>query len=283
LTNGVAYTFSVHATNSIGDGPESAQSAPVTPAAAATPDLALSMTGPASVVAGANAVYTLVVTNLGPAAASAVTVSDQATGATVSSTTSSQGACTIVATNINCNLGSIPAGSSVTITVTLKPATQTTNQASVSSSASDPNPANNNANVTTTVIPLNQTTDIQLVGSAQNGGPAVTASDAFTWQIKNAQSLTANAVHFTSSLAPGMVFQSVSATLGAACSFPAAGTAGASFSCDLATLSGGQTMVITVGVTFNTTGTMSTTGQVTFNGVDNNTANNSAAITVGVK
>jgi hypothetical protein len=66
LTNGVTYTFSVHATNSIGDGPDSLQSAPVTPAAAATPDLAITMTGPASVVAGANAVYTLLVTNLGP-------------------------------------------------------------------------------------------------------------------------------------------------------------------------------------------------------------------------
>ena len=188
-----------------------------------------------------------------------------------------------MSTNVNCNLGSIAAGSSVTITVTLKPATQTTNQASVSSSAIDPNPANNNASVTTTVIPLNQTTDVQLVGAAQNGGPAVTASDTFTWQIKNAQSLAANGVHFCSSLAPGMVFQNLSSTLGATCSFPASGTAGATFSCDLATLSGGQTMVVTVGVTFNTTGTMSTTGQVTFNGTDNNTANNSAAITVGVK
>ena len=283
LTNGVTYTFSVHATNSIGDGPESAQSAPVTPAAAATPDLALTMTGPASVVAGANAVYTLVVTNLGPGAASAVTVADQAAGASVSSTTASQGACTIVSLSVTCNLGTVAAGSSVTITVTLKPATQTTNQASVSSSASDPNPANNIASVTTTVIPLNQTTDVQLVGAAQNGGPSVTASDTFTWQIKNAQSLAANGVHFTSTLAPGMVFQNISSTLGATCSSPASGTAGATLTCDLATLSGGQTMVVTVGVAFNTTGTMSTTGQVTFNGTDNNTANNSAAITIGVK
>jgi uncharacterized repeat protein (TIGR01451 family) len=241
------------------------------------------MTGPSSVVAGANAVYTLVVTNLGPSAASAVTVTDQATGATVSSTTTSQGACTIVSTTVNCTLGSVAAGSSVTITVMLKPASQTTNQASVSSSAIDPNPANNNASVTTTVIPLNQTTDVQLVGAAQNGGPSVTASDTFIWQIKNAQSLAANGVHFTSNLAPGMVFQSVSGTLGATCSFPASGTAGATFSCDLATLSGGQTLVVTVGVTFNTTGTMSTTGQVTFNGTDNNTANNSAAVTIGIK
>jgi hypothetical protein len=283
LTNGVPYTFSVHATSSAGDGPESTQSAAVTPVAVTAPDLAFTMTGPASVVAGANAVYSMVVTNLGPSTASAVTVTDQATGATVSSTTTSQGSCTIVSTNINCNLGSVAAGGSVTITVTLKPATQTTNQASVSSSAVDPNPANNGASVTTTVIPLNQTTDVQLVGSAQNGGPAVTAPDTFTWQIKNAQSLAANGVHFASTLAPGMVLQSVSGTLGATCSFPASGTAGATFTCDLATLSGGQTMVVTVGVTFHATGTMSTTGQATFNGTDNNTANNSAAITVGVK
>ena len=283
LTNGVTYTFSVHATNSVGDGSESVQSAPVTPAAAATADFGLSITGPASVVAGANAVYTMVVTNLGPSAASAVTVTDQVTGATVSSTTTSQGACTIASTSINCNLGSIAAGNNVKITVTLKPTTQTTNQASVSSSAIDPNPANNNANVTTTVIPLNQTTDVQLTGSAQNGGPAITASDTFTWQIKNAQSLAANGVHFTSTLAPGMVFQSINSNLGATCSAPPSNSAGATFSCDLATLSGGQTMVVTVGVTFTTTGTMSTTGQVTFNGTDNNTANNSAAIAVGVK
>lgn len=282
LTNGVAYTFSVHATNAVGDSPESAQSAPVTPAAAPAPDVAITMTGPSSVIAGANAGYTLVVTNLGPSTASGVAVSDSETGATVSSATTSLGSCTIVSTSINCNLGAIGAGSGVTIAVTLKPSTQTVNQASVSS-ANDPNSANNFASVTTTVTPLNQTTDIQVVGSAQNGGPAVTSSDTFTWQIKNAQSLTASSVHFSSTLAPGMVFESVSGTLGAVCSAPAPGTAGATLTCDLASLPGGQTMVVTVGVMFNTTGTMSTTGQATFNGTDNNPANNSAVITIGVK
>ncbi len=283
LTNGVAYTFSVHATNAIGNGPESAQSAPVTPTAVIAPDVALSMSGPASVIAGGNAVYSLAVTNLGPTNAPGVTLNDSETGATVSSVTTTQGTCTTVATNINCNLGAIAAGQSVTITVTLKPASNTVNQASVQSSAGDSNFANNSASVTTTFIPLNQTTDVQVTGSAQGGGPAVTASDTFTWQIKNAQSLAANGVHFASTLAPGMVLQSVSSNLGATCSAPAAGTAGATFTCDLATLSGGQTMIVTVNVTFNATGTMSTTGQATFNGTDNNPANNAASITIGVK
>jgi uncharacterized protein DUF11/fibronectin type III domain protein len=283
LTNGVAYTFSVHATNAIGNGPESAQSGPVTPAAVTAPDVAISMTGPASVIAGGNAVYSLVVTNLGPTTAPDVTLNDSETGATVSSVTTTQGSCTTVSANISCGLGTLAAGQSVTVTVTLKPASNTVNQASVQSSAGDSNFTNNSASVTTTFIPLNQTTDVQVTGSAQNGGPSVTASDTFTWQIKNAQSLAANAVHFTSTLAPGMVFQSVSNNLGATCSAPATGTAGATFTCDLATLNGGQTLIVTVNVTFNTTGTMSTTGQATFNGTDNNPANNSASITIGVK
>jgi len=283
LTNGVAYTFSVHATNPIGNGPESAQSAPVTPAAVIAPDVAVSMTGPASVIAGGNAAYLIVVTNLGPVDAPAVTLSDSASGATVSSVATSQGTCTTVATNINCNLGAIAVGKSVTVTITLKPTTDTVNSASAQSSAGDSNFANNSASVTTAFIPLNQTTDVQVVGSAQNGGPAVTAADTFTWQVKNAQPLAANGVHFTSTLAPGMVFQNVSSTLGGTCSAPAPGTAGATFTCDLATLAGGQTMIVTVNVTFNATGAMSTTGQATFSGTDNNPANNSASITIGVK
>jgi len=282
LTNGLAYTFSVHATNAIGNGPESAQSAPVTPSAVTAPDLALTMTGPASVIAGGNAVYSLVVSNPGPTNAPAVTLSDAATGATVSSVTTSQGSCTTAGgTTINCNLGTIVAGVNVTITVTLKPSAQTVNQASVQFAA-DPNLSNNMASVTTSFIPLSQTTDVQVIGSAQNGGPAITATDTFAWQIKNNQSLAANAVHFTSTLAPGMVLQAVTTNLGT-CSAPAPGTSGATFTCDLATLSGGQTMIVTVNVSFNAAGSMSTTGQATFNGTDNNPANNSASITIGVK
>jgi hypothetical protein len=281
LTNGLAYTFSVHATSAIGNGPESAQSAAVTPAAVTAPDMSIAMTGPASVIAGGNSVYSIVVTNLGTSTASAVTVNDIATGATVSSVATTQGTCTTVGTSITCNLGAVGAGNSVTITVTLKPTAQTSNQASVQS-AGDPNAANNTAGVTTAFIPLNQTTDVQVVGSAQNGGPAVAASDTFTWQIRNNQSLAANGVHFTSTLAPQMVLQGLASNMGT-CSSPGPGTAGATFTCDLATLSGGQTMIVTVNVTFNATGTMSTMGQATFNGTDNNLANNSSSVVVGVR
>jgi uncharacterized repeat protein (TIGR01451 family) len=155
------------------------------------------------------------------------------------------------------------------------------NQATVQS-AGDPNSANDTASVTTAFIPLNQTTDLQVVGSAQNGSPAVTGTDTFTWQIKNNQPLAANVVQFKTTLAQGMVFQSFSNTLGT-CSSPGSGTPGATITCDLATLSGGQTMIVTVNVTFNATGPMVTTGGVTFSGNDNNPSNNSASITIAVK
>jgi uncharacterized repeat protein (TIGR01451 family) len=134
--------------------------------------------------------------------------------------------------------------------------------------------------VTTTVIPLSQTTDLQVIGAAQNGAPLSTGTDTFTWQIKNAQTLAASNVVFTSQLAQNMVFQSAVGTLGAACTAPDATN---TFTCSLPTLNGGQTMVVTVIVGFNASGSMATTGRVDFAGQDNNPANNSASITIGVK
>jgi hypothetical protein len=280
LTNGVAYTFSVHANNAIGSGQESAQSAAVMPAAPVVAAVTVSMTGPASgsVVSNGSATYFVTVTNTGTITAPAVTVVDTAFSATVSSVTTTQGACTIAGTNINCNLGDVAVGKSVVLTVTLKPVsgvTQMQNGALATTAG-----ASSSALVTTTVIPLNQTTDLQVTGAAQTGAPLSTGTDTFTWQIKNAQPLAASTVVFTSQLGPNMVFQNAVGTLGAACTTPDATN---TFTCSLPTLNGGQTMIVTVVVGFNATGLMVTTGGVKFDGNDNNPANNSASITIGVK
>jgi hypothetical protein len=42
-------------------------------------------------------------------------------------------------------------------------------------------------------------------------------------------------------------------------------------------------VTVTVTVTFNATGSMTTTGQASFDGTDNNPANNQSSIVVGVK
>ena len=275
LTNGVAYTFTVHASNIVGNGPESVPSAPVTPGTA--PNVTITMSDPGPIVAGNSAVYQVKLTNVGSATATAVTLSDTpGTAATVSSVTTSQGTCNIVSNTVNCNVGAIAAGGIVIINVTTKPSAQTTNTATVQFTNGI-----NTASVTTTVIPLNQTTDVQLVGAAQNGGPAVTASDTFTWQIKNAQTVAASGVIFTSQLPSTMVFQGASS----GCTSTQDPTRGiTTVTCNLGTVSGGQAEVVNVTVGFTTTGTMSTTGSVTLaSPQDNNPNNNNASITVGVK
>jgi uncharacterized repeat protein (TIGR01451 family) len=64
LTNGTAYTFTVHATNIAGDSAESAPSPAITPSAANLPTVTIAMSGPASVSATpAQLTYTVTVTN----------------------------------------------------------------------------------------------------------------------------------------------------------------------------------------------------------------------------
>ncbi len=77
LTNGVAYTFTVHATNIAGDSAESAQSNAITPSAANLPTVTIAMSGLASVTATPIQVtYTITLTNTSNFPAANIAVSD---------------------------------------------------------------------------------------------------------------------------------------------------------------------------------------------------------------
>src|SRR5262249_48592326 len=115
-------------------------------------DVSITKTGPASVVPGNNAVYTVVVTNAGPSTANDVEVSDPTPPGLMF--VSNSGACT---TAFPCALGTLAPGASRTITTTFtvplgyttpNPIAQT---ASVASSTSDPTPGNNTATAQTPV------------------------------------------------------------------------------------------------------------------------------------
>ena len=64
FTNGTTYSFTVHATNAAGDGPESAPPVSATPSSAHVPALTLKVGGPSSVTTTpTQATYTITVTN----------------------------------------------------------------------------------------------------------------------------------------------------------------------------------------------------------------------------
>ena len=293
LTNGTTYTFTVHATNAVGSSAESLPSNAVTPVAPplGPPDLAISMTAGPTPNLGGNITYTLVVTNLGPSTAPSVSVSDPIpVGATFVSASTTQGICSGPPsfTGVQCLMSGLPAGGSWTITVTFTlTATTVVNSATVQGQDTtgaplpDPNPANNTAIVSTQIAAPATTTDIQVVGSAQNGGPAVGSTDTFTWQIKNNQSATANQVTFSSTLPASLKFQSVTSTL-SICQGPAPGTSG-TITCSAASIGGGQTMTVVVNVAVAASGTIPVAGSAEFNGTDTNTANNSFTVTINAK
>ena len=104
-----------------------------------------------------NLVYTLQVTNHGPAVALGVSVSDplpsQVSFASVSTT---QGSCSQAAGTVTCNLGTLNVGSLAIITInvtanTFSSGTTASNTATVTATTSDPNATNNTSTAITTI------------------------------------------------------------------------------------------------------------------------------------
>ncbi len=291
LTNGTTYTFTVRASNAKGPGPDSAPSNAVTPTRPlGATDMSIAIAGPASINQGGNATYILTASNLGPSFAPQVTVTDFVpAGATFVSGTPSQGACSLLGSQFQCNLGGIVVGGNATVTSILNVTSATTNTATVNANdaagnpLTDPVPVNNTATANTVITAPQTTTDLQVTGSAQNGGPAAgpATTDTITWQIKNAQNQAANAVIFTVTLPAGLPFNSLSTSAGT-CTAPAVGSAG-TITCTASSVAAGQQMIVTVNVSVPAAGTFTSTGHGTFNGTDTNTPNNTFSVTINAK
>ncbi|HKN75891.1 MAG TPA: C25 family cysteine peptidase [Candidatus Acidoferrum sp.] len=134
-------------------------------ASATQSDLAITKTAsPEPVNQGTNLVYTLQVTNNGPAVAPAANVSDVLpVQVTFSSVSTTQGTCTYTAstTTVACSLGSISVGALAVVTInvvanTFSSSTLTTNTATVNApcttGGTDPNCNNNSSSATSTIL-----------------------------------------------------------------------------------------------------------------------------------
>lgn len=295
LTNGTTYTFTVHATNATGNSAESAPSAAVTPIAPLGTDIAIAMSSPASINAGSFLTFTMVVTNNGPGDAAMVTLTDTLPGAFQAATTT-QGVCTHTGANFTCNLGAMLTGASAKVTVTVVAgATSITNTASVQlrdasgnllvDTVGANNVASSTTNINAPVVGVGGGTggvsaDIQVKGSAQNGGPNIGTGDTFTWQIKNSTgNATASNVVFTLQLPPSFQFTSGSPSVGT-CGGVAPGSSGGTLTCNLARLPGGQTWLVSVNFVPTQAGVFSATGSASFSGNDTNISNNTFTVTI---
>jgi uncharacterized repeat protein (TIGR01451 family) len=125
-------------------------------------DLVISKTGsPDPVNQGDNLVYTITVSNNGPASATGVSVSDPLpTAVTYTSSSTSQGTCSQASGTVTCSLGTLTNGQVVTIAINVTATTMSTssyavNTATVSSTSSDPDTSNNSATFTSTVAAPN--------------------------------------------------------------------------------------------------------------------------------
>ncbi|MBO9662261.1 DUF11 domain-containing protein, partial [Dokdonella sp.] len=209
---------------------------------AASANLSVAKTGPATAIAGTNATYTLVVSNAGPSTATAVNLADPTPAGL--SFVSADAPC---AAGFPCALGDLAAGASVTVNVTYAiPSNQTgtiTNTATVSSPTSDPDTSDNTSTATTT---LSGSADVSVTKS----GPAtVTAAGTLTYTIvvRNAGPSDANGTSVSDPLPAGLTNASVtcsSATGGAVC-----GTFDTSVAGTIATLPAGGSATLTITAT----------------------------------
>jgi uncharacterized repeat protein (TIGR01451 family) len=254
-------------------------------------DLTINKSGPASANAGTNITYTVTLTNSGPSAAAAVSLTDAVPANTTfvseSQTAGPTFTCSAPAPGgtgtITCSIGSFPAGSatfSITVQISAGAAgTTITNTANVSTSTTDPNPSGNVPSATTTVT---ASADLSVIKTANS---AVTAGNNATYHIvvTNNGPSDATAVNMSDTLPPNTTFVSETQTGGPSftCVNPAPGGTG-TVSCSIATLTSGTTATFDIVAKFAAaapTGPSSNTASVSSAADPNSNNNSSTAVT----
>ncbi|MGC2695473.1 MAG: fibronectin type III domain-containing protein [Candidatus Angelobacter sp.] len=305
LTNGTAYTFTVHATNAAGNGFESALSLPVTPLITNVPNTTIIVLGPAGVASvPAQIAYTVVVTNASLFPIQNVSINDILTSidnAFLISAVPDTGTCTPLgagATQTICSVASMAPGqvmniavvaqmNAATITLSSKVTAFDVNGVSTTFSQAfrttqpslPPPPPPPNTKIPVVVQANAIPTDVH---------PA--AQGTILWKVFNNTPLSANNVVFTITIDPLLTINSVTVTPSsgpdpASCAPPAPGLGGNKVVCTIATLSGPTVGTINITVLYtapNQIGLQFTpSGTVKFDGID--AANPTAGVVIRVK
>ncbi|RPI31415.1 MAG: DUF11 domain-containing protein [Chloroflexota bacterium] len=248
---------------------------PVTITVEPSVDLAIAKgASPDPVFGGQPLTYTLSVTNNGYSEGTGIVVTDTlpSTAGYVSSE-ASQGICDFAGGTLSCAMGSFPISSTAVITIHVTAPMEggsITNLASVSGNEIDPNLGNNTANIQTTVIVPGD------IGVVISGDPnPVGAGQALTYTLTtgNYGDTDATGITLTNTLPPGVTFLNSTASQGT-CTF-----AGGIVTCNLGSIHGSETAVVTVTVNAPATaGVMTNQAVVSAIEPDPNPDNNTASL-----
>jgi uncharacterized repeat protein (TIGR01451 family) len=256
-----------------------------TPTPTPTPSANVSITKTASVdpaEVGRIFTYNIAVSNAGPDAANAVTVTDALpAGVTFTSATPSQGSCDFASGALICQLGSLSVNRLASVALQVKPR-QTgmlTNNASVIAAESDPDTSNNDATSTINVI---KAADLKVAKTDSPDPIFVGEQTTYTLLVTNLGTLNAaTSVVLTDSLPPSMTFVSATTTQGSLVT-PPVGSTGV-VTANIGSLTVNAQATVTVTVTVTQSGSVTNTATVSGNETDTNTANNTDSTTTTVK
>ncbi len=237
---------------------------------------------PDPVIAGETLVYTLTVQNAGPSDALDVEVEDELPdGVTLIGASPSQGSCSASGSSLSCALGTLPAGATATVTLTVQVAPDAsgplTNTAGVASSTPDPDDSNNAATETTAVIAQ---ADLEIEKGA-NPSPVLAGETlVYTLTVRNLGPSVAVDVEVEDELPAAVTLLSATASQGS-CS-----ASGSAVTCALGTLPAGATATITVSVLTDPSlphgHALTNTATVTSDTPDPDSSNNAATETTAV-
>jgi uncharacterized repeat protein (TIGR01451 family) len=247
-------------------------------------DLQITKTGPASVVRGNVATYSLAVKNNGPSSSPNTIVGDPLPAGTTFNAAQSDNRCTLSNNTVFCNLGTVMAGQTITLNVALNVTASTgtcqtgtiVNQAAVQGDLQDTNMQNNQSSATTQVTCAQGTgSDVSVV---KTGPTSVVRGSTLTYQlaVSNAGPAAASGVVLSDAIPAGTTYQSSDAS----CT-----VTNGTVTCQLGTLAAGQTRTIAInlGTTASTgtctAGSVTNTGIVTTASTDPNGANNQSSAT----
>jgi len=243
-----------------------------------TADLGITKSTPTTNAApGAPVTYTIVVTNHGPDAATAVTMTDALPASLLFQSISAPAgfSCTNPAVGatgtITCTGASLANGATATFTLTVKSnaSGSITNTAAVSGTPADPSSGNNSQSSSFVA----GSADLSLTGGVGTNGALIT----YTFNVTNGGPDAASNVVFTDTLPSSLLFQSITAP-GFACTTPPVGTTG-TITCTAASLGNGGSATITLVTSAapGTTGNINNSGGVSSATSDPNSGNSSFA------